>query len=88
MIISCNNRYIMSWKKDSEIYFNKYLNCFFAYRHSSVRNNLKLSTNGRAKTIVGKVNGSSFITGEDIFSIILIDSFSFKDEKRNHFFKN
>ena len=45
-----------------------------AYRHSSVRNNLKLSTNGRAKIIVGKIDGSSLTIGEDIFSIKLIDS--------------
>jgi hypothetical protein len=54
----------------------KFFYSIFSYRHSSVRNNLKLSTNGRAKTIVGKLNGSSFITGEEFFSIISIVSSS------------
>jgi hypothetical protein len=59
-----------------------------SYRHSSVRNNLKLSTNGLAKTIVGNIDGSSFIIGEDIFSLISINSSLSKyNHLENNFFQ-
>ncbi len=75
MIISCNNRNIMS--KTLKLLSKRILfSPIFSYRHSSVRNNLKLSTNGRAKTIVGNINNSSFIIGEAILSIISTDSSS------------
>jgi hypothetical protein len=59
---------------DQSVLKKRHLIPFLSYRHSSVRNNLKLSTNGLAKTIVGNIDGSSFIMGEDIFSLISINS--------------